>query len=134
MKKLLFAFLTLLATNTIYAQHSNTQIQAITTELTQLYSLDATQETTINQIQERYFKNLSILERIKISDKQLYNKKLQALKIDTDAEIVNVLYPDQVAIHQQQKAIKQQEKVSLARQMKASGASKEEIDRVLSNQ
>lgn len=134
MKKSLFALLVFLVTNTLYSQHDNTQVQVITNELTQLYSLDAVQEEAVKQIQERYFTNLSILENIKDGDQQLYIRKLQALKTDTDAAIVNLLYPDQVAIHQQQKAIKQQEKVSLVRQMKANGASKEAIDRILSNQ
>ncbi|MCB0521553.1 MAG: hypothetical protein H6577_06000 [Lewinellaceae bacterium] len=133
MKNFVCSLLFLLIGWGTFAQSSDQQAlaQQSTEQLTKLYGLDAQQQSKMQVIQERKYRNLAEIGPIKNTDPQLYIKKVEALRLANEKSIERILNEDQRTLLRQQKAAARNEKALVYKEMKQAGASQMEIDQKL---
>ena len=128
MKKIFLTFFVALLAIGTYAQTiDRAAVQQATDELTALYQLDDDQQAKMYTIQERHFKNLAEIESLNNTDRKLYIQKRRAARMGTDASTKRLLTTAQMPIFDQQQLERRKKESDLIKQMKANGASKEDI-------
>lgn len=128
MKKIFLTFFVALIVIGTYAQTiDRSAVQQATNELTALYQLDDEQQTKMLTIQERHFKNMAQIESLRDTDQKLYVQKKKAVRMGTDASTKRLLTEAQMPIFNEQQVERRKKESALIKQMKANGASKEEI-------
>lgn len=128
MKKFTFSLLVLcLTVMTSFAQKS-ADADAITQKLTALYSLNDTQVSQMQVIQERKYRNLSEIENLKNTDSEKYILKLRAIQTGNDASIKKMLTADQRVIFDQQRVANREMMAVEYKQMQGEKLSKEQMN------
>lgn len=128
MKKIFLTCLVALLAVGAYAQSiDRAAVQQATDELAALYQLDDEQKAKMFTIQERHFKNMAQVEPIKNTDQKLYVQKKRAVRMGTDASTKRLLTEAQMPIFNEQQLERRKKESEIIKQMKANGASKEEI-------
>ena len=128
MKKIFLTFFVALLAIGTYAQTiDRAAVQQATDEMTALYQLDDDQKAKMYTIQERHFKNMAEIESLNNTDQKLYIQKRRAVRMGTDASTKRLLTEAQMPIFDKQQLERRKKESDLIKQMKANGASKEEI-------
>lgn len=128
MKKFTFSLLILcFMAMTSFAQKS-TDANAITQKLTALYSLDDTQVSEMQVIQERKYRNLSEIESLKNTDQEKYILKLRAIQTGNDASIKKMLTEEQRTIFDQKRVANREMIAVEYKKMQGDKISKEQMD------
>ncbi len=130
MKKILFCLLCLFPVVFLQAQKNMVDSQAAerTAKLTQVLTLDSDQEAAVLKIQERKSAQVAELRDLKQSDPSKYYKKLQSIHQGNEIAVQRLLRKEQLkAYHAERHALRLQ-KSQLVKKMKASNASKLDID------
>ncbi|NJL76060.1 MAG: hypothetical protein HC892_14605 [Saprospiraceae bacterium] len=100
-------------------------------EWTQMYQLTETQQIKLNQLLELEQENLLELQSVRASNLKLYEQKQRNLIFQTQQGLKSMLNASQLLIfNQQEKAVKDAKKQQY-QQLKAAGASKEELSKLL---
>jgi len=130
MKNLIFCASLLFFAFGAMAQNSTgkTPAQSDTEKMTQLYGLSQKQQGEMLKIQERKYRNLTEVEPLKASDPALYMKKVQAMLYGNNASLERILTKEQVKTLRQQQLDLRNKKADAFKQMKAAGASQQEIN------
>jgi len=128
-KKFLTAIVALLFVTALQAQSFNAQAAA--TELANAYSLDDKQKVEMVTIQERKARNLAEIQTLKSTDRATYIKKLKAIRYGTDASIKRLLTKEQMQVFYAKSKERRQKESDVMSEMKAAGASQEEIQEAL---
>lgn len=132
MKVLLFLCSFLFLTLPSFAQSNTAEVDLAS--WVSVLELDQTQQIEVNSIKAQRITQLQELATIKASKPLLYNNKLQAINANTLAKLRNLLRPEQLNIYQQEMEKREMQKIAQAKQMRANGATKSEIDNFLNNQ
>jgi len=128
MKKFTFSLLVLcFMAMTSFAQKSS-NANAITQKLTALYSLDNTQVSEMQVIQERKYRNLSEIENLKTTDQEKYILKLRAIQTGNDASIKKMLTEEQRTIFDQKRVANREMIAVEYKKMQGDKLSKEQMD------
>jgi len=112
---------------TSFAQKSS-NANAITQKLTALYSLDNTQVSEMQVIQERKYRNLSEIENLKTTDQEKYILKLRAIQTGNDASIKKMLTEEQRTIFDQKRVANREMIAVEYKKMQGDKLSKEQMD------
>jgi flagellar biosynthesis GTPase FlhF len=131
MKRLILCLSILIVAAGIFAQ-TNTEkspAQKATDELVQVYSLDANQAAAMLKIQQREYRNLSEIEPVKESNPPLYIQKIRALQYAQEVSFRKLLNEEQMQIFIQKIRQLRERKAQVYKEMKAAGASQEDIDK-----
>ena len=107
------------------------EVQKATDEQVALYKLDANQTQKMYTIQERRLRNLKEIEALKEQNYDLYLAKRKALRTGTEGSIKRLLTPEQRPILDAQLAERRRQEGEKIQALRASGASKEEIQRAI---
>lgn len=126
-KVFLNIFMALLAIGASAQTIDRAAIQQATDDMAALYQLDEDQKTKMYTIQERHFRNMAEIESLSNSDQKLYVQKKRAVRMGTDASTKRLLTETQMPIFNAQQLERRKKESELIRQMKANGATKEEI-------
>lgn len=105
-----------------------TPAQAATEKMTQLYQLDQKQQAEMLKIQERKYRNLAEIEPIKVSNAQLYQRKIQSIQVGNNASFERILNAEQKKTLRQQQLELRNKKAAANKEMKSTGATQQEID------
>lgn len=128
-KKFLTAIVALLFVTAMQAQSFNAQKTA--NELASAYSLDDAQKTEMLIIQQRKARNLTEIQSLKSTDRPTYIKKLKAIRYGTDASIKRLLNKEQMEVFFAKSKERRQKEADVMSEMKAAGATQEEIQEAL---
>ena len=128
-KKFLTAIVALLFVTAMQAQSFNAQKAA--NELASAYYLSDVQKTEMLIIQQRKARNLTEIQSLKSTDRATYIKKLKAIRYGTDASIKRLLNKDQMEVFYAKSRERRQKEADVMSEMKAAGASQEEIQEAL---
>lgn len=110
------------------AKAGETPAKKTTEKLVQLYNLTSGQQAEVLKTQERKYRNLAEIEQLKATDQELYAQKVRALQFANDKSLERILTKSQIPLlRQQQKALREQ-KALANKELKATGASQEEIN------
>lgn len=134
MKQLILGFVLIIFSTNLFAQEQsvNANAEKATQDLTSLYQLDQVQAAKVLKIQQTRFKNLEQVEAIKDSNKPLYRQKLKNIEEIANGALRNLLNPSQLAKYEVIELDRQKQRQEKIKRMKAEGASKEDIQRVIS--
>lgn len=130
MKKILFCLLCLFPVVFLQAQKNMVDSQAAerTAKLTQALTLDSHQEAAVLKIQQRKSAQVAQLSDLKQNDPSKYYQKLQSIHEGNEIAVQRLLTKEQLkAYHAERHALRLQ-KSQLVKKMKASNASKLDID------
>ena len=131
MKKLLFGLFCMIFALSLDAQAvekaKDPKVQAATDEMVALYNLDEQQTTKMYTIQERHFRNLSEIAAYETQDPQLFLKKKRSVRDGLEGSIKRMLNEEQMKVFNAQLLERRKKESELIKQLKASGATKEEI-------
>lgn len=129
MKNLMFCLALLFAAVGVMAQSSTkTPAQEATDKLTQLYGLSPEQQVEMLKVQERKFRNLAEIEGLKTTDYKMYMRKIQSIQYGNNASLQRLLNPTQDLLWQQQQTQLRERKLVAQKEMKAAGASQQQIE------
>ena len=128
-KKFWIAIVALRFVTAMQAQSFNAQKAA--NELASAYSLSDVQKTEMLIIQQRKARNLTEIQSLKSTDRATYIKKLKAIRYGTDASIKRLLNKDQMEVFYTKSRERRQKESDVMSEMKAAGASQEEIQEAL---
>lgn len=129
MKNLMFCLALLFAAVGVMAQSSTkTPAQEATDKLTQLYGLSPEQQVEMLKVQERKFRNLAEIAGLKTTDYKMYMRKIQSIQYGNNASLQRLLNPEQDLIWQQQQTQLRERKLVAQKEMKAAGASQQQIE------
>ena len=102
-----------------------------TSELTEILSLDVEQQEKVLRIQQRKDQQLSEIITLKDTDPQKYQQKLAGIHKGNEIAIQTLLNREQLESYHLQRVEIRRQKGKLYKQMKAAGASKQDIDQAL---
>lgn len=130
MKRLILCLSVLFVAAGIFAQTNveKSPAQKATDDLVQVYSLDAGQAAAMLKIQQRKYRNLAEIEPIKESNTSLYIQKIRALQYAQEVSFHKIMNEEQLKIFAQRNLALREKKAKVYKEMKAAGASQEEID------
>ena len=133
MKNLLFLGFFLFLVSDVFAQAKldNAEIDQATAELVSLYQLNEKQAIVMKNIQERKARNLKEIAVLEQSKPTLYKKKWLAVQEGTEASIRRLLTKEQTKIYNAKKVEQRKKEAALIKDMKNSGATKEEIQQAI---
>ncbi len=130
MKKILFCLLCLFPVVFLQAQKNMVDSQAAerTAKLTQILTLDSDQEAAVLRIQERKSAQVAELRDLKQNDPSKYYKKLQSIYQGNEIAVQRLLTKEQLKAYHAERHTLRLQKSQLVKKMKASNASKLDID------
>ena len=130
MKKILFCLLCLFPVVFLQAQKNMVDSQAAerTAKLTQVLTLDSDQEAAVLKIQERKSAQVAELRDLKQNDPSKYYKKLQSIHQGNEIAVQRLLTKEQLKAYHAERHTLRLQKAQLVKKMKASNASKLDID------
>lgn len=96
-------------------------------------NLDRVQTAEVGVIADQLSSQIQELTTIKNSDPVLYQSKLQGINLNALAKLRNLLRPEQLNLYRAAIAKQEQAKIAHVQQMRANGATKDEIDTYLNN-
>ena len=135
MKKLLLGLACMIFAFGLSAQANekakDPKVQAATDEMVALYNLDEQQTEKMYVIQERHQRNLSEIAAYESQDPQLYLKKKRSVRDGLEGSIKRILNEEQMKTFHAQILERRKKESELIKQLRANGASKEEIQMAL---
>ena len=128
MKNAILSLAMLLLAAVAFGQTERTPAHQMTDVLTEKYNLTEDQQAQMLTIQQRTFDNLEEIAHLKKSDLTLHIQKMRALKMGMEGSIELILNEEQKAILRQEKAEFRRQKSVLYSDLKAKGATQQQID------
>ena len=131
MKKVLLGLCCLIFALSVNAQAvektNDPKVQEATDQMVALYNLDQQQAAKMYTIQKRHLRNLSEIAVYESQDPQLYLQKKRSVRDGMEGSIRRLLNEEQMKIFNAQILERRKKESELIKQLRASGASKEEI-------